>query len=166
MGSYGTSRVDHGQSALDGAIAGAVGTMALNAVTYLDMTIRARPASSTPDQAAGHLAGAVHLSLGPEGQAANRRSALGALLGYGTGIGAAVLVAVLDARRRLPLPVASVVLGVGAMFATDASLTALGVTDPRRWSRSDWLSDAVPHLVYGLASAAAWHRLGRSRRSR
>jgi hypothetical protein len=31
-----------------GAAAGAVGTTALNTATYLDMVLRARPASSTP----------------------------------------------------------------------------------------------------------------------
>ncbi|MEU3465011.1 hypothetical protein ABZ721_34300 [Streptomyces sp. NPDC006733] len=31
---------------------------------------------------------------------------------------------------------------------------AAGVSDPRRWSRTDWISDAVPHLAYGLAAYA------------
>jgi hypothetical protein len=35
---------------LHGAAAGAAGTTALNAVTYLDMLIRARPESTTPGQ--------------------------------------------------------------------------------------------------------------------
>jgi hypothetical protein len=29
-------------------------------------------------------------------------------------------------------------------------MTVLGVTDPRTWSATDWVSDLVPHLVYGL----------------
>ena len=33
-------------------------------------------------------------------------------------------------------------------------MTALKVTDPRTWSAVDWLSDVVPHLVYGLVTYA------------
>jgi hypothetical protein len=29
-------------------------------------------------------------------------------------------------------------------------MAAMGVSDPRKWSVSDWLSDLVPHLAYGL----------------
>lgn len=61
----------------DGAIAGAVGSVALNMVSYLDMVVRARPASSTPEKTAGRLAGVAHVDLGPEDRAANRRSGLG-----------------------------------------------------------------------------------------
>ena len=35
---------------LRGAAAGAAGTTALNVVTYLDMAIRGRPASDTPER--------------------------------------------------------------------------------------------------------------------
>ncbi|MFC0506171.1 hypothetical protein [Micromonospora costi] len=143
----------------DGAIAGAVGSTALNVVTYLDMVLRARPASSTPDDAVGRLAGAVHVDLGTGPKATNRRSGLGALLGYATGIGVGVGFALLARGRRWPLATAGGLLGAGAMTMTDGSLTALKVTDPRTWSRSDWISDIVPHLVYGLAAAATWNRL-------
>ncbi|MFI6760987.1 hypothetical protein ACIBF5_17810 [Micromonospora sp. NPDC050417] len=164
-GPYGGARTDHARAAVDGAIAGTVGTIALNAATYLDMTFRGRGASSTPEQTVGRLADAVHLNLGAEDRAANRRSALGTLLGYGTGVGTAVLISVLGAGRRWPLPVAAVLLGGAAMFSADATLATLKVSDPRTWSRSDWLSDAIPHLAYGFAAAATWYRLGRSRRS-
>jgi len=30
----------------------------------------------------------------------------------------------------------------------------LGVTDPRTWSRADWVSDIVPHLAYGAVTAS------------
>jgi hypothetical protein len=39
-----------------GIAAGAVGTIALDVVSYLDMVVRARPASSTPADVAGVLA--------------------------------------------------------------------------------------------------------------
>jgi hypothetical protein len=147
---------------VDGAVAGAVGSVALNVVSYVDMVLRARPASSTPEETARHVAGLAHVDLGPEDRAANRRAGLGPLLGYGLGVAAGVVFAVLAARRRAPsLPVAVLLLGGGVMAASDASMTALGVTDPRRWSRTDWLSDAVPHLAYGMAAATTWHRLRR-----
>ena len=39
-----------------GAVAGAAGTTALNAATYLDMALRARPASETPQHAVDEIA--------------------------------------------------------------------------------------------------------------
>ncbi|MFG1954381.1 hypothetical protein [Micromonospora sp. NPDC048830] len=145
--------------ALDGAVAGAVGTVALNLVTYLDMVLRARPASSTPEESARRLARVAHIDLGPEDRAANRRSGLGALIGYATGIAGATAYAALAGRRRVPLPLAAAALGAGVMAMADGSLAALRVSDPRRWSRSDWLSDVVPHLAYGTAAAATLGRL-------
>ncbi|MFD1320563.1 hypothetical protein [Micromonospora sonneratiae] len=159
--------MDRGRAMLDGAIAGAVGSTALNGVTYLDMALRGRPASSTPERSAGRIAQAVHLSLGPEDRAANRRSGLGPLLGYVIGVGvAAAASAALGNRRGLPLPVSAGLLGAGLMLVSDGSMTAMRVTDPRTWSRSDWISDIIPHLTYGLAAAATWHRLGQITRSR
>lgn len=32
----------------------------------------------------------------------------------------------------------------------------LGVTDPRRWHANAWLSDFIPHLAYGLATASVY----------
>ncbi|MEV0005195.1 hypothetical protein AB0H28_23325 [Micromonospora sp. NPDC050980] len=144
---------------VDGAIAGAVGSAALNVVTYLDMTARARAASTTPEATAGRLADVAHVDLGPEKEAANRRTGLGSMLGYVTGIAAGAAFGLLAARRRIPLPVGVTLLGGGAMAASDGSMTLLGVTDPRTWRRTDWLSDLVPHLAYGLTAAATWRRL-------
>ncbi|NJP34000.1 hypothetical protein [Micromonospora thermarum] len=144
---------------VDGAIAGAVGSSALNAVGFLDMTLRARPASSTPEESARRLAQMTHVDLGPEDRAANRRSGLGPLLGYGLGLTAGIGFALLARGRRMPLPLASGVLGGGVMTMSDGSLTALGITDPRTWSRTDWLSDIIPHLAFGVAAAATWNRL-------
>ncbi|MGY0006834.1 hypothetical protein [Micromonospora sp. I033] len=144
---------------VDGAIAGAVGSAALNIVTYLDMTLRGRPASSTPEQTAGKFADAAHVDLGTAEKAGNRRTGLGAVIGYGTGVAAGALFGLLAARRRIPLPVAVGLLGGGVMATSDGSIAALGISDPRTWRKADWLSDVVPHLAYGAAAAATWRRL-------
>ncbi|MGC5022347.1 hypothetical protein [Micromonospora sp. DT47] len=144
---------------VDGAIAGAVGSAALNVVSYLDMVVRARPASSTPDEIVRRLAGVAHVDLGTEDRAANRRSGLGALLGYGMGVAAGAVFGLLAGGRRWPVPAAAALLGAGVTAMSDGSMTALGVTDPRTWRRSDWVADIVPHVAYGAAAAATWNRL-------
>jgi hypothetical protein len=45
------------------------------------------------------------------------------------------------------------------MAATDGSMAALKISDPRTWSRTDWLSDLVPHLVYGTVTYATLQAL-------
>lgn len=61
----------------------------LNIVTYLDMTLRARPASQTPERTADRLTSAPHVDLGDEQAAANRHAGIGPLPGYAAGVGAA-----------------------------------------------------------------------------
>jgi hypothetical protein len=34
-------------------------------------------------------------------------------------------------------------------------MTALGVTDPRTWPVSSWVTDIVPHLAYTAVTLAA-----------
>ncbi|TBL26738.1 hypothetical protein EYA84_30970, partial [Verrucosispora sp. SN26_14.1] len=87
---------------------------------------------------------------------------LGALMGYGLGVAAAVGFAALTRGRRQPILRSAALLGGGAMTLSDGSLTLLGVTDPRTWRRVDWLADLVPHLAYGVTAAATWNRLRRS----
>ncbi|MFD0690664.1 hypothetical protein [Actinomadura fibrosa] len=137
-----------------GMVAGAAGTTALNAATYLDMALRGRPASSTPEQSVERLAGAAGVDLGEGEEAENRKAGLGPLLGLATGIGAAACYALL-VPGRLPRPVAALALTGLAMAGSSAPMTLLGLTDPREWSASDWLSDAIPHLAYGVVAAAA-----------
>ncbi|HEU4657514.1 MAG TPA: hypothetical protein VFR97_08320 [Capillimicrobium sp.] len=143
-----------------GLAAGAAGTTALNVVTYLDMTLRGRPASSVPDAAVTTLAERAGVSLGEGDAAENRTSGAGALLGYLAGLTAgAAYGLVAPVARSLPRPLAGVVFGLGVMAATDASNAALGVSDPREWSGIDWASDVIPHLAYGVVTVAVHDHL-------
>ncbi|NJP93457.1 hypothetical protein HCN51_29100 [Nonomuraea sp. FMUSA5-5] len=142
-----------------GLIAGAAGTSALNIATYLDMVIRARAASSTPQQAVEKLSDLTDVGLGDGEQAENRKQALGSLLGYATGAGAALCYALLAAGRRPSWPVGVSALTALAMAGSNVPLTALGATDPREWPPSAWISDALPHLAYGITAYAAYELL-------
>jgi hypothetical protein len=149
---------------LDAVTAGAAGTTALNAATYLDMAVRGRPASQSAEETVRRLADRSHVDLGPGPKATNRRSGLGPLLGYLAGIGTPVIFGLAARNRRIPVSAAAPLLGAAAMVAADAPLTGLRVSDPRTWSRTDWASDIVPHLVYGVVTAAVWHRLANAHR--
>jgi hypothetical protein len=48
------------------------------------------------------------------------------------------------------------------MAGANGPMTALGITDPRRWSPAAWISDVVPHLAYGLVTAAVARGLVRA----
>jgi hypothetical protein len=141
-----------------GAAAGAAGTTVLNAVTYADMAVRKRPSSDTPQQTVGKLAAKVDLAVTDD----NRLVGLGSLSGIVTGVAVGAAYGLL--RRlgvRLPLPIGAVLVGLSAMAATDGSMAALKVTDPRSWSGTDWLSDVVPHLAYGAVTYAMIQALDR-----
>src|SRR5215469_7635592 len=140
-----------------GAAAGAAGTTALNATTYLDMTVRARPASTTPERTVDRMAALAHTSIpGDEQRRGNRRTGLGALLGILTGAAVGAGYAVLSGRRRPPVWLGSVVAGGLAMLSSDTPMAVLRISDPRTWSRTDWVSDAVPHLAFGAVTAATY----------
>ncbi len=139
-----------------GAAGGAAGTTALNAVTYLDMAVRGRSTSSAPEDSIEVLVSRAGLRIpGEEDTRKNRVAGLGPLNGIFVGVGiGAVLGLARTAGWRPHVLTAGLVTGLGAMAATDSSMAALGVSDPRTWTLMDWLSDVVPHLAYGLATAA------------
>jgi hypothetical protein len=145
-----------------GLLAGAAGTTALNAVTYADMALRARPASGLPEDLVDRLG----LPLGEEKKAANRREAVAALLGIAVGVGVGAAYGLTGGPPRTPVGLAAgtLALAVAASAAGDGPPVALGLTDPRTWAATDWLSDVVPHLVYGAVTAVAYDRLTRKRR--
>lgn len=150
---------------VNGLIAGATGTVALNLTTYLDMALRARSASPMPAQTAGELADAADVDLAPDNEEEteqNRTQGLGALLGYVSGLGFGALYGVLAPRldgRSIPL--AAGALTLAAMAGSNVPAAAVGVTDPKEWSAKDWVADIVPHLVYGIVTAAVYDSISR-----
>jgi hypothetical protein len=144
-----------------GAAAGAAGTTALNAVTYLDMVIRSRPASTTPEQVVDAMARTAGVELpGSEQERAHRRFGLGSLAGILTGVGAGAVIGLVRATGRL-----RGTLGTGitatllALAGSNGPMTALGVTDPRKWTATDWISDLIPHIAYGAVTALVLDKL-------
>jgi hypothetical protein len=146
-----------------GLAAGGLGTLALEVASYVDMAARARPASDVPGRVVASLAGKVGLPLAQADgeEAENRRSGLGALSGYATGLAVGVAFGLVRPRLyRVPYPLAAVAVGAAAMGTADVGAVALGAApDPRTWGLGGWLADVVPHLVYGLVTVAAFDRL-------
>jgi uncharacterized membrane protein len=140
-----------------GAVVGAAGTTALNAVGYADMAMRGRPASSVPARVAEQLARRVGGTIpGNDAARQNRLEGLGALAGIATGAGVGALAGQLrGAVRRLGPLAGPAVIGGAAMLVTDVTTALLGVSDPRTWDAASWLSDIVPHLAFGAVVYAA-----------
>lgn len=141
-----------------GLVAGAAGTVALNITTYLDMAVRARPASSVPAQTVRTAAQRADIDLAPgddERTIDNRSEGIGALMGYASGLGFGALYGVLaPTLGHPPVPVGAAALTAAAMAGANSPSVALDVTDPREWDAEAWVGDIVPHVIYGLVTAA------------
>jgi hypothetical protein len=151
-----SARMDTLRHLAAGMVAGAAGTTAINTVTYLDMVVRGRPASTTPEQTVDRMLELADVRLpGEPPQRRARRSGLGALLGSVAGVGAGVVVAAMEASASGHSPARTMLGSWGvAMLVGNGPMTMLGVTDPRTWSRQDWTADVVPHLAYAAAATA------------
>jgi hypothetical protein len=146
------------RAVLRGAAAGAAGTTALNAVTYLDMLIRARPASSTPDDTVERAAAKAGLAVPGKGEdRQNRVTALGSLTGLATGVtvGAGYGLA-RGLGWRPPAVLGAAVTASAAIIGANGPMAGLGVSNPRTWTSTDWVADLVPHLAYGLVTALTY----------
>ena len=143
-----------------GVASGALGTAALNMTTYLDVAVRGRAMSPVPSQDVETLAQQTGIDLsagGDDEQAENRKQGLGALMGYLTGLSiGAVYGLVRPLAPDVPVPVAALAVGLGAMAATDGVTTLMGNADPREWSAKSWAMDIVPHIAYGAATAVGY----------
>ena len=155
------------RSILTGAAAGAAGTTALNASTYVDMVARGRPASSTPEDTVERLADHVPGGVPGEGEARdNRVSGLGPLLGVVTGVAVGAAYGLFSALAGRPrVAVGALGTGLVAMAGANLPMAAFGVSDPRSWPASSWVSDALPHLAYGLVTAATYEAAQPRRRA-
>lgn len=149
---------------LAGMLAGAAGTTALNATTYLDMAVRGRPPSTTPEQTVRKAETVIGVSLSSRGPgslpAQSRRSGIGALLGIAAGVGTGALYGLVAPRLgHVPLPVRCLVAAGGANLGPMLSMAVLGVTDPRQWTLDSWVTDLLPHLGYGAVTAVAFEAM-------
>lgn len=149
------------RGALRGAAAGAAGTTALNGVTYLDMALRGRPGSDTPEETVRALSEKTGIPVPGEGdEQDNRVSGLGPLTGLAAGIGTGALLGMVTAAGWRPGRAATAALATAtAMLGSSGPMTALGITDPRTWPVSSWISDLVPHAAYGAVTAAVLYGL-------
>ncbi|MFD7683688.1 hypothetical protein [Streptomyces sp. NPDC060187] len=146
---------------LYGAAAGAAGTTALNIVSYADMAWRARPASSTPEVTLSKLAERLHVRIPGEGETLkNRIAGLAPMSGFAAGLGMGAVLSVARAAGWRPsLTTEYTVATLGALIGTNGPMTVLGVTDPRTWSATDWISDVVPHLAYAVVTVGVLERM-------
>jgi len=146
---------------LNGAMAGAAGTTALNAATYLDMVLRGRPSSTGPEDTAEKLAAKASVQIpGDDETRPNRVSGLGALNGIASGVLIGSALSMLrSAGWNAGAPATGLVATLAAMALTDGTMAVLGTTNPRTWSPSDWASDLGPHLAYGFITSAALQRM-------
>src|SRR6201998_2351502 len=146
---------------LSGATAGAAGTTALNVITYLDIAVRGRPTSTTPERTVEAMARLFGVQVPGTGDIlANRLLGLGALTGYAAGIGMGVILGLAYALGWRPrLLVATLVATAIALIGTNGPMTVLGVTDPRTWGMVGWISDLIPHFGYGVVTALVLHYL-------
>ncbi len=148
------------RSAARGLLAGATGTVALNLVTYGDMVLRGRPSSSMPAETADRLAGQAGIENSATGRrrpAAKRPRRRPAGVRRGSRHRTAVRPAA--GRGSRPVWLAGPLLAAAAMAASDLRPPPSGVTDPREWSSTAWLSDVVPHLAYGFTTASVYEAL-------
>jgi hypothetical protein len=153
---------------LSGAAAGAAGTTALNTMTYLDMAVRGRPASSTPEETITKLADVTGVAIpGDDATRSNRIAGLGPLSGLLVGVGVGAVVGLARAAGasagwKAGGLATGIALTGAALVGGNGPMTALGITDPRSWTPKEWISDIVPHLAYGVVATCTLLALDRS----
>jgi hypothetical protein len=148
-----------------GVVAGAAGTTALTAVTYVDMALRGRPASSTPQQTIERAAALVGVSLPHDERTRDAlMSGLGAVLGALAGVGAGAALGAVRGLTGHPRSTTGTIATAWAMAMVigNGPMTVLGVTDPRRWTSADWAADIPPHVAYAVAAGVTFEALADS----
>ena len=138
----------------EGLAAGCTGIVALEIASYIDQYRRGRPASDSPTKLGQALADEAGIDLGGAETAKNRASALGPLFGYSDGLLLGIAAATRSATPGRSIASNAVLLTAGAWLGSNGPLIALGLTDPREWTKDEWISDLIPHAAYGVATAA------------
>ncbi len=146
-----------------GAAAGAAGTTALNAVTYLDMAVRARPASTTPQDTVAELSRRTGLDVpGDEDSRSARIDALGPLTGLSAGVGTGLVLGAARASGWRGGGVGTfLVASALVLVAGNGPMTLLGITDPRTWDADAWATDLAPHLAFAAVATGVLRGLDR-----
>lgn len=137
--------------------------MALDMTSFADMARSGRKASDLPAQLVEALAARAGIDgLAPPAErkddtTKNRQAAVGALMGYGVGLGiGAAYGTIRPSARNIPWPFMGLLLGAAAMAAADVPMVRFGLTDPKTWGVEGWIGDIVPHAAYGLVTAWAY----------
>ncbi len=153
---------------LVGVVAGALGTVAINMSTYVDMAVRGRESSNAPSKLVEIVAGKTGLPLSSRGvgvqdqKAQSRETGIGALLGYMNGLGVGAAYGALRTQMNgKSIPLTGIAIGLISMTASDIPLVALKISNPKTWGVSGWASDVIPHLIYGLITASAYEALAK-----
>ncbi|GAA3352418.1 hypothetical protein GCM10017744_001310 [Streptomyces antimycoticus] len=135
-------------------LAAAVIGLCLGLVSYADMAVRARPASTTPEETLRKLTARLHIRIPGTGERlGNRIAGLAPMTGFAAGLGMRAVLGVARAAGWRPsLRRQYVVATVGALIGTNGPMTVLGVTDPRTWGLAGWVSDIVPHIAYAVVT--------------
>ncbi|MFE2547458.1 hypothetical protein ACFXGI_02690 [Streptomyces sp. NPDC059355] len=146
---------------LHGAVAGLAGTTALNMAGYVDIVFRGRPISDTPEITVRTLAAKLHVRIpGDEQIQENRIAGLGPLTGYAVGMGMGVALSLAQAAGWLPTKASRyAVASLFALTVTNMPIFLLGISDPRTWAPSDWVSDIIPHGLFAVVTVQAIEKL-------
>lgn len=148
---------------LTGGLAGVIGTTALNLTTNADLAIRGRKPSSVPSDTIRRAEAAVGIDLADLGGARaahNRREGLAVIGGYLTGAATGALYGLVRERvPTAPRTLTGLGVGIAAMVAANGGAVAARATRPSRWTLDDWLTDIVPHAIFGVTTVVSFDRL-------
>lgn len=135
-----------------GLLAGAIGTAAMTASSTLEMKLRGREASSAPADAAGKV-----LGIQPRDEDGKARFSNVVHWGYGASWGAArglLSVAGIDGPKATATHFAAI------WGSEQVMLPSLEVAPPLwEWAPEEIAIDAFHHLVYAVATSAAFAAL-------
>lgn len=140
-----------------GAAAGAAGTTALNAATYLDMVVRGRRDGSAPQDLVEAAAGRAGMEIPGHGEQRDNRLAgpgplSGTAVGVFVGLTAVLAESALRASgRQVPAPVPVVFIAAAAMALSDVPRKLFGISDPASWRRK--AGPPMPSRTWRAASS-------------